>query len=182
MSTQPVERHVRVCPQHRVPIDEDSHGRLVCPKGWHPVGKFLVVDRLKRAVVAADIDKEGMTEMANERPQIAPVPARSTKKVEVLNAAKFMDATGWVLFVRLRRERTARSGDVFTVKWERVNGTGKLDGSGSLARETYAEKGREAFAAAKKQALADGWTEQPLMAHAPRFAPLPKPGAAKKGR
>lgn len=154
---------------------------MVCPKGWHPIGRFLVVDRLKRVTVAAEADKEGMSDMAIEKPSIAPVPKQSTKKIEVLLAAKFADTTGWTMFVHLRRMRTARSGDVFTVSWARHQ-AGKVESTGVLARETYAERGREAFAGAKKAALADGWQEVALMAHAPKFAPLPKPGAAKKGR
>lgn len=183
MSTQPIERHVRVCPQHHVPITEDQHGRMVCPKGWHSIRKFMVVDRLKRSAVVADADLEVMTDMAIERPSIVPVPKTATKKLEVLQVAKFTAPAGAVLFIHLRRERTARNGDVFTVKWSRQEpGAGKPGETGVLARETYAEKGREHFAAAKKQALADGWTEALIMAHVAKFAPLPKPGAAKKGR
>lgn len=177
---QPIERHVRVCPQHRVPIQEDAHGRLLCPKGWHPIGKFLVVDRLKGLVVSADAEKEGMSEMSNERSAIAAVPKAATKKLEVLDAAKYIDPAGVVLFIHLRRERTARSGDVYTVKWTRQAPGAKAE-NGTLARETFAERCREQFAAAKKQAVTDGWSEAPLQGHVPKFAPLPKP-AAKKGR
>jgi len=61
------ERHVRVCPQHGVEIQETRGGKLVCPKGWHPVGKFRVVDTLKHRVVEATVDGGGIQEMAGTR-------------------------------------------------------------------------------------------------------------------
>lgn len=192
MSTQPTERHVRVCPTHLVEVEE--HGTsLICPRGQHAVSHFKVIDRLKRTVtaeVAVDGDDrrgglvgEG-TKITLARPGAATasaVPARE-KKTEAMATAGFEDEAGARLFVRLIRHVKARQTS-YVVRWARHEPGKKSPAqTAALASEIYQGKAQAAFDTALAAARKDGWRDRQLASHQVRFAPLPKPGTAKKGR
>jgi len=173
------ERHVRVCPQHGVEIQETRGGKLVCPKGWHPVGKFRVVDTLKHRVVEATVDGGGIQEMTSTRPGVVVAPPKSsTKNTERMQVAKFVDSEGVVLLLRLVRRRTARSGDVFVVCWTRGPGPDGKSTTGTLHHGAHAEPARTAFAKAVEEAKGEGWMERSIQSHKVNFLPLPKPTRA----
>lgn len=197
MSTQPVERHVRICPTHNVEVEE--HGTsLLCPKGWHAVSHFKVLDRLKRRVIGdvpvdGDEKRGGIT--VEEKPKVSSVRepkapgmgvfAGSTKepKLKVLAKAKFEDDAGATLWIRLVRQRTARNGEVFVVRWARHESGKKIPAkTASLAAETYQEKAREAFAAAVADARKSGWQDRAVLHRELVFQPLPKATVTRKGK
>ena len=68
---------VRVCPQHRVALIEDT---LTCPRGQHPVRKWLTLERGRlsspaavRVVGEADIDELGI-KRGEAKLTLKPVP------------------------------------------------------------------------------------------------------------
>jgi hypothetical protein len=173
MSTATGERHVRVCPQHDAILIE-QRDKLVCPRGYHPVGKFKVVDRLKRTAVAVDGDNPEVREMGTTAPPTTP----RRKKSEAMAIAKFVDATGAVLYVRLTK-LYRRAALVFTVRWSREQGGKYVEGA-AVALEDYAEKGRAAYEKACKAAIEEGWKVAPVFSRKPKFAPIPKAGKASR--
>lgn len=197
MSTQPTERHVRVCPTHLVEVEE--HGTsLICPRGQHAVSHFRVIDRLKRTAVEVAVDGDErrggiVSEIRKPGPAAMPVLDRTTqapgrgsfpdagKPKLVLAKAKFEDATGEHLWVRLLRKVTKTQGPVFVVQWSRHDpGEKNVAQTAALAIETYQEKAREAFTAAVAQARKDGWSELAVLRREVKLLPLPKPATVKK--
>lgn len=202
MSTQPTERHVRVCPTHMVEVEERGSS-LICPRGQHAVSHFKVIDRLKRTSVEVAVDgddrrgglvgegtkypvrvRPGAVEALSSVGQVAPARAAGpTKPKEVLAKAKFEDSSGVVLWVRLLRRTLKTTGQCFVVQWCRHEpGEKNVAKTAPLAIETYQEKAREAYEAAVAQARKDGWAERAVLRREIKLLPLPKPAAAKKGR
>lgn len=199
MSTQPVERHVRICPTHNVEVEE--HGSsLLCPKGWHAVSHFKVLDRLKGRVIGdvpvdGDEKRGGISVEEKARPSVLSVRepkapgmgvfAGSAKepKLKVLAKAKFEDDAGGTLWIRLVRQRTARNGEVFVVRWARHEAGKKTAAkTAPIAAETYQEKAREAFAAAVADARKSGWQDRAVLHCELVFQPLPKAAVMRKGK
>lgn len=197
MSTQPTERHVRVCPTHLVEVEERGTS-LICPRGQHAVSHFKVIDRLKRTAVEVAVDGDerrgglvgegtkftvGRPRAVETERQAAPAAAPPTKPKEVLAKAKFEDAAGGVLWVRLLRRVTKTTGQCFVVQWTRHEpGEKNVAQTAPLALETYQEKAREAYAGALEQARKDGWRELAVLRREIKLLPLPKPATVKKGR
>lgn len=191
MSTQPQERYWRVCPTHNVEV-EDHGSSLICPRGQHVVTHFRVLDRLKRTSVEVAVDGDdmrgGLVEEGTKltRPRPAPAGGRGLhgdKPKEVLAKAKFGDAAGGVLWIRLLRLVTKTKGPVFVVRWARHDHGQKVPAeTAPLAIETSTETGRAVYAAAVAQALRDGWREVPMLRREINIRPLPKPAAAKGKR
>ncbi len=194
MSTATVERHVRLCPTHKVEVEQRGT-QLVCPRGWHAVSHFRVLDRLKRVITDVPVDGDqtrgGITDMnsttATRGPAVAATataPVRPAgKATELLAKAKFGDPDGSVLWIRLVRHRTKRDGDVWLVRWARHDAGKKAKAqTAALVAEMYQEKARDAFATAVSDARKSGWQDLPVFHREMRFLPLPKPAAARKGR
>jgi hypothetical protein len=198
MSTQPVERHVRICPAHKVAVEE--HGSsLVCPRGWHAVSHFKVLDRLQGRVtdvpVDGDEERGGITVEDKTRPQglearpkeataMAVVAGRRKEpKRMVIAKAKFQDAAAATLWIRLIRQRTAKHGEVFVVRWARHEAGKKTAAkTAPLAAENAQEKARDAFVAAVAEARQNGWRDRAVIARELTFLPLPKAAVMRKGK
>lgn len=187
MSTQPTERHVRVCPTHLVEVEERGTS-LICPRGQHAVSHFKVIDRLKRTAVEVAVDGDerrgGIVADLPRKPVAVapPAAAQKNKKTEALSTAAFEDDAGGRLYVRLIRTVLSRR-QSFVVRWARHEpGIKSPAQTGALANEMFQEKAREAYLAALATARKDGWRDRALLSHQVRFLPLPKPATVKKGR
>lgn len=190
------ERHVRICPTHRVEVEERG-SQLYCPKGWHAVAKFKVLDRLKHTVTDVPVDGSerhgGITEVKMEpvtrtaaAVAVAQAPATASKSgKDVLEKVKFKDFAGTVLWIRLVRVRSPRRPDVFMVRWERHDdGSHNVSQQAALCAEPYLERARTAYTKAVADARADGWIESAVTYRELKFLPLPKAAKSvvKKGR
>jgi hypothetical protein len=74
MSTQPLERYVRICPDHRVEVMPRGE-TFVCPRDRREVDRWLVVDRQTRRVI-----QEGYASTKGEKKPAAAGRAKTAKK------------------------------------------------------------------------------------------------------
>jgi hypothetical protein len=168
---------VRVCPQHNLVLEERGE-LLICPAPRrHRAIRWTVVDRRKgRALYEAD--KEGTRRIMNEK---AAVGEPAQPKSQTLERAKFEDGTRLVLFIRLTKEPKRWGGDPFRIRWMQGQSQG-LGKKGTLAgvAKTCADEAsaREAFKAAVRSAIGQGWKPIPIGMGGPRscaLKPIPAP-------
>jgi len=112
--------------------------------------------------------------VTNEKVAVAGTPE---KKSATLERAKFEDGTHLVLFIRITREPKRWGGDPFRLRWSQGPGSGKKGTTQGVAKTCPDESSaREAFKAAVRSAITQGWKQVPIGAgHAFELRPSPAP-------
>jgi len=170
------ETHVRVCRVHRQVLEERGL-QLVCPgPPKHRVTSWRVVDRVKGRAVYEATEERGATEMTNEKTTVAEAPVA---KSQTLERAKFEDGAKLVLFIRATKEPKRWGGDPFRVRWQQGPGSGKKGTVAGVAKTCPDEaSAREAFKAAVRSAISQGWKQVPIGVGGRRtleIKPIPAP-------
>lgn len=156
-----MDEFVRVCRRHNL-ILEERGPHLICPgPRRHRASSWRVVNRARhRALYEAD--KQGVTRVMNDQTTIADKPE---PKMLTLERAKFEDGTKLVLFIRLTKEPKRWGGDPFRIRWLQgpVGGVGKKGSLGGIAKTCPDEaSARDAYKAAVRSALSQGWKSVPI--------------------
>lgn len=186
MGDDQVEDAVRVCPSHRVVLEERRGDVLFCRAGRHRVKRWLVVARRNSRALYEVSAEQGATRMADadEKVQIKDHEPKS----QTLDRAKFEDGSKAVLFIRLTREPKRYGGDPFRIRWQQRTAQGVKKGVvGGVAKTCPDESSaRDAFKAAVRSATSQGWGQVPVGQGGPRtlvLKPIPAPKKpARRGR
>ena len=169
---------VRVCPTHNLVLEERRGDELVCPgPRRHRVTRWNVVTpRTGRSIYEAD--KEGTRRIMNEKATVAETPE---KKSLTLEHAKFIEGTGLVLFIHLRKKRLVQGGDPFRICWQQGPGGGKKGTVGGVAKTCPDEaSARAAFKAHVRDAIEEGWSPVPIGRSARKLEMKPVPAPKKR--
>jgi hypothetical protein len=147
---------VRVCTTHDLVLEENAAGGLVCPgPRRHVVKRWKVVNtRTARAVYQAT--PEGTEGILNEKTNVKTKAQQKSKTVE---RAKFQDAAGQFLWLRLVEEPKRYGGDPYRIRWQLMPDAAAKKGVTAGVSKTMPDEAsaRSAFKAALKNAGEQGW-------------------------
>lgn len=179
------EGSARVCPTHKVVLEERPGDVLYCQAGRHKVKRWLVVNRRNsRAEYEATAEKGATCMPDTETVQVA----KHEPKNQTLDRAKFEDLSKAFLFIRITKELKRRGGDPFRIRWKQgpKGGLGKKGTVGGVTKTCPDESSaRRAFKAAIASAVDQGWKQVPIGQGGPRvlvLRPIPAPKKRSQAR
>jgi hypothetical protein len=160
-AVQQLEAIVRVCPKHRLVLQEGRGDTLRCPRG-HATDTWLVVDRKKgRAISQVDRVKGEIDMLSSKLETKAEV--KDVGKTGTLAREKFTHACGETLWIRLMRVAPELNGaDPYRIRFEVVSAKGTRR-QGFFATAGTHLAGQERMKAATESALAQGWKQMPVI-------------------
>ncbi len=150
----------RVCPTHKVELEERPGDTLYCPAGRHEAKRWLVINRRNsRAEYEATTEKGATLMPDTETVQVT----KHEPKCQTLDRAKFEDdSKAMGLFVRLTKEPKRLGGDPFYIRWQqwlKSAGQGKKGTLQGVVKTCPDEaSGRRAFKVAVSNAIEQGWS------------------------
>ncbi len=158
------EDFVRVCRRHNLVLEErgrqvDPH--LVCPgPPRHRVRSWRVVDRRKCLALYEATEDRGATKVMDEETTVRKKPQAKSQTIE---RAKFQDGAKVALFIRLTKEPKRWGGDPFRIRWQQGPSAGKKGTIGGVTKTCPDEiSAREAWKAAVRSAISQGWKQVPI--------------------
>lgn len=170
---------VRVCNQHDLVLEENASGGLVCPgPRRHAVQRWKVVNtRTARAVYGANL--EGTERVMNDKTQLKAKADRGSKS-QTVERAKFEDAAGQVLWLRMVKEPKVWGGYPYRIRWAiSPTAAGKKGTTQGVSKTAPDEaSAKHAFKAAVKDAVGQGWKPMPMGHRGSRtleLRPIPAP-------